>query len=195
MDLADQSNRSVSNARPLAETSWPIFVDTYGRIILEWFRQANLPATEIFAIVREMMTSIYGEFAQVGKEPDLKFRAWLQFAAHAGWCQLMENRVETGADGKPTPTIALLLSVEAHDAFLKTLDNECGRQRRAEILHRAQPLVNEIDWEVFRRGMLLHEPVNVMAQEFQCRETAVGAAMYRVQCVLLDELARMEESI
>jgi hypothetical protein len=164
-------------------------------MILEWFHLTELPPTEVHSVVRDILTSLYGEFATVSRSADLKFRSWLQFAAHAAWCQLMESRVEAGGDELAQSNLALLLSVEAHDGFLKTLDAECDRQRRGEVLHRVKPIVPQGDWEAFFRVILQNQPVTEAAHDLQCKPTAVCFALFRVQNALHSELARLEETI
>ena len=137
-------------SRPPTETTWPAFVDSYGRATLEWFRQSGLPSADVKALVREFMAQLAPEFVAVANEPALRFRAWLQFAAHKCWCGLMEGRVEAADDGATSPQLALLLSVELHDAFLRALDAECTRARQRHILAQVQPLVEPPDWQVFR---------------------------------------------
>src|SRR5262245_48973525 len=102
-----------------AETDWAAFVDTYGRVILNWFRQSNLPADQVHSIVREILSAVHREFSAVASEPSLKFRSWLQYAANASWCLVLENLAQPEGEAQASAMAMLLLSLEAHDRFLK----------------------------------------------------------------------------
>ncbi|MFL5340239.1 MAG: hypothetical protein ACJ8F7_08800 [Gemmataceae bacterium] len=182
--------------RAPAEIDWPTFVETYGRAVLAWLHQTGLPAADVQALAREFLRGVAPEFQAVVNEPALRFRAWLQYAGHKCWCRLMEGRVEAAeSDGETSPQLALLLSVESHDAFLRALDVECTHQRRRAALARVQPLADPPDWEMFDRLVLRGEPVEPVAAEFGCGELAARAAAYRVQLALQNELRAVEETL
>src|SRR5712691_7270048 len=111
--------------RPPSESAWGEFVDSYGRAVLEWFRQTGLPPNDIHELVGELIAHLAREFAEMVKAPERRFRAWLQFAAHHAWAGLAEGLMNTEANGA-SPKLALLLSAAAHDTFLKALDTECS---------------------------------------------------------------------
>jgi hypothetical protein len=181
--------------RPRSETEWGAFVDSYGRVILEWFSQSNLPRAKVQLAVSKLLTNLHGEFTTITKEADLMFRKWLLFAAHTAWCRLIESRVEAGAEALAQSHLGMLLSIEAHDDFLRALGAECDRQRRGEALRRVFPNAASEDWKAFEKVVLLNKSVADAAQETQCRPTAVSAALYRVRTRLQAELTWMEETI
>src|SRR5687768_15098138 len=85
-------------ARPLSESDWGAFVDAYGRATLDWLRQSGLSTTEAETLTRELMRQMRREFNQIANEPNVRFRAWLNYAGHAAWCRLMETRVDDLGD-------------------------------------------------------------------------------------------------
>jgi DNA-directed RNA polymerase specialized sigma24 family protein len=192
MDVPANVLPSQMPARPTAETDWPAFIDSYGRVALVWFRQSGLPLEELHAVMGDFMTALHREYRAVAEEPALKFRSWLQFAAHAAWCYVMENKTQGESD--PSPKAALLASVEAHERFLSALDDECSRQRRAEALRRVHPEVEGADWEAFSLAVLQQKPLAEVASDFQCDDSAIRAALYRVRSRLQKEYLRMEET-
>src|SRR5262245_32293012 len=145
-----------SPTRPPAESSWPAFVASYGRAILEWFRQSGLPAAETESLVRDLMQWLGREFIQVSAESALRFRPWLQYAGHLAWCKVMESRVDSTGKENATPEQNLLLSEDSHDSFLKSLEDECTHQRRCEVLPRVQAAADATDWELFY-GVVLEQ--------------------------------------
>jgi DNA-directed RNA polymerase specialized sigma24 family protein len=179
--------------RPTAETDWPSFINSYGRVTLAWFRQSGIPLNDIQSVVGDFLTALYREYLAVAAEPALKFRSWLQFAAHTAWCDVLENKTQGESD--TSPKAALLVSTEAHDQFLNALDAECSRQRRAEALRRVQPEVDSADWEAFAQTVLQQRPLADVAAEFQCDDSAIRAALYRVRSRLRQEYLRMEETM
>jgi DNA-directed RNA polymerase specialized sigma24 family protein len=193
MDVTAHASPTQSPARPLAETDWPAFIDTYGRVALAWFRQSDLPPEQVHSVVADFLTALHREYRAVADEPALKFRSWLQFAAHAAWCHVLDNKTEGEKDTSPKAT--LLVSVEAHDAFLQALDAECSRQRRAEALRRIQPDIDAADWEAFSQAVLQQKPLADVAAEFQCQDSAIRAAVYRVRMRLHAEYLRIEETM
>ena len=91
MDVSAPAAPTKSRARPLAETDWPAFIDSYGRVALAWFRQSGLPLEDLHSLLSDFLTALNREFRVVAEEPALKFRSWLQFGAHAAWCHVLEN--------------------------------------------------------------------------------------------------------
>jgi hypothetical protein len=179
--------------RPPAESNWPVFAATYGRAILDWFRQAELSPPQIESLVRDLMQWFGREFPQVSAEPSLKFRPWLQYAGHAAWCRLMESRVNAVGKDNATPEQNLLLSEASHDSFLKALEAECSHQRRREVLPRVQASADPTDWEVFYGVVLEGIPESDVAAQVQGTKRSVRAAVFRVYRTLEDELKRVEE--
>ncbi len=181
-----------SPARPLSESDWGAFVDAYGRASLDWLRQSGLSSAEAEALTRDLMSHIRREFGQIVNEPNVRFRAWLNYAGHAAWCRLMDTGVDDLGEDQ-SPTLTMLLSVEAHDAFLKMLDSECSHRRRREILPRIQPLAEPADWEAFYLAVLEDVPMAEIAARLHSTELAAHAAVYRVGKLLRQELAALEE--
>jgi DNA-directed RNA polymerase specialized sigma24 family protein len=180
--------------RPAAENSWDAFVDWYGRSILDWFRASALSTKDADVLVREIMQLLAREFAKVASEPKLKFRGWLQYAIHAAWCKLMERCVGDGGKSQNSPVVALLLSVEAHDNFMKAMDAECTIQRRREVLPRIQALADPADWEAFYFVALERNSPAEAAEQIVCSEFAVRIGMHRVDSLLQQELQKIEEA-
>jgi DNA-directed RNA polymerase specialized sigma24 family protein len=192
--MEQTANQIAQPVRPPAENSWDAFVDWYGRSILDWFRQSGLTQADADALVRGLMPHLAREFRQIAKEPTLRFRSWLQFAAHDAWCKLMDGRVADGASGKDSPAVTQLLSVEKHDAFLKAMDAECTSQRRREVLPRAQASVDAPDWEAFYLVALEGDSIGEAAEQMQCSEIAVRAGAFRVARWLRQELQKLEDA-
>jgi DNA-directed RNA polymerase specialized sigma24 family protein len=130
----------------------------------------------------------------VASEPKLKFRGWLQYAIHAAWCKLMERRVGDGGKSQNSPAVSLLLSVEAHDNFMKAMDAECTNQRRREVLPRIQTLCDPSDWEAFYFVALAGNSPAEAAEQMECSEFAVRIGMHRVDSLLQQELQKIEEA-
>src|SRR5262249_39592480 len=129
------------------------------------------------------------------RRPDVRFRYWLQQASHNLWCGLMEARVAAAGDGPTTPLLEILLSVEAHNAFLKALDGECSHARRREILSRVQSLAEGSDWEMFDRVVLRGESVAAVAAQLGCDQFTAAAAAHRVHHALQQEVLAMEDAL
>ncbi len=178
--------------RPASESDWGQFVDAYGRAILDWLRQTGLATAEADVLTRHLLQFMAREFGQIARERDVRFRAWLNYAAHAAWCGLMETRVDD-LGGEQSPALALLLSVEAHDTFVAMLDAECSHQRRREVLPRVQPQAEPADWEAFYLVVLEGVPVPEVATRLNCTELAAHAALYRVGKLLRQEMQTLEE--
>jgi hypothetical protein len=181
-----------ASARPPSEASWDGIVDTYGRAILDWLRQSGLSTDEADALAGDLMQGLAQEYRQVERESNLRFRAWLNYAGHAAWCRLMETRVDDLGE-QQSPTLTLLLSVEAHDEFLKMLDAECSHQRRREVLPRIPPLCDPADWEAFYLVVLEGAQPADIAGHLGRGELAVHAALYRVGKLLRQEMQVLEE--
>ncbi len=177
--------------RALSETTWSAFVDAYGRAILEWFRQTGLPTSDVHSLVRELIAQLATDFAEAVKNPEFRFRPWLQFAAHGAWCRLAEGLGSASADDSSSH-VTLLLSPEAHEAFLQALDSECSHLRRREILERIPELAHPKDWEAFARTVLDGLSPDAVATAMVSDELAVRAGAFRVYWALEQEFRAVD---
>src|SRR5262245_38005540 len=152
---------TASLERPAPETNWDAFVDAYGRVALEWFRQAGLPLDDVHDVVSKMMIELHAEFLEVVAAPELRFRAWLQFAADRAWNSLAAEQ-PAGPTGKE-PKWDLLQAEEAREAFLQALDAECSHLRRRQILGQFRSRAGAVVWESFARTVLNCVPAETVA--------------------------------
>jgi hypothetical protein len=106
----------------------------------------------------------------------------------------LENQPEPEAEGTAPPMAALLISLEAHDRFLKALDDECSRQRRCAALARIQPVGEPADWQAVAMVVFEQQSLAEVAERFQCQDSAIRAALYRVRARLHEEYLRLEET-
>lgn len=190
MDAAETLMRPT---RPPAEANWPDFVDTYGRVILEWFREAGLPEPDVESLVSLLLICLGREFAQYSAQQSLRFRTWLQAAGRAAWGELIKGKIKASNPHRPSPVNDLLLNEAAHDEFLKALDAECAHQRRREVLPRVQAVADPTDWDSFYRVVLADVPVGEVAAEARCPSHSIRAAVFRVYRMLEDQYQRADE--
>lgn len=181
-------------ACPPSETNWPAFVDVYGRTMLEWFRQAGLPASTIEELVQSVFEFLNREFARMRGDPAFKFRLWLQFAGRAAWGDLIKTKVTAVDPDQRSPVNDLLLSESAYRSFLGALDRECTHQRRREVLPRIQAIAHAADWDIFYQVKLEGIDEAKVAEQIHGSLRSVRAAVFRVFRSLEDELKRIEES-
>jgi len=180
--------------RPAAESNAGAFVEAYGFALLAWFRGGDLQRDEADALARDLLQMMVREFAVIAAEPAARFRGWLQYAGHKAWCRLMEERVESAGGSPASDGANVLLSVEAHDIFLKSLDAECWVQRRREALNRVRDRADPADWEAFSLAILDGQSPADVAEVLQGSELAVHAASFRVRRLLGEELRVIEET-
>src|SRR5262249_27704182 len=121
-----------SPAAPPSETDWGAFVDSYGRVAVEWLRAQGLPGAEADALARSLFQIIAREFKDIVNAPTLRFRAWLHFAVHKAWSRLTDGQADGLAPEASSASQAMLNSVDMYDAFIAVLDEECTHQRRRE---------------------------------------------------------------
>ena len=178
--------------RPASESNWGDFVDSYGRAILEWFRQTGLPPTDVEELVREMMSRLVSSFREVVSAPELHFRGWLQFAIHQAWGSVAEHLMDAGVDGS-SPKLALLLSADAHDALLHAMDSECSHLRRRQILQRVRLGAEPADWEAFAQTVLDGNSPAAIAAVLGTEDMAVRAGAFRIHRLLHRDIRAMEE--
>ncbi len=178
--------------RLLVESEWGAFVDTFGRVMLEWSQRAGLTLEEAADFTGAMLELIVAEFRRVAGDPELRFRPWLKYVTHAAWCKLMEALVGDG-ESEPTPIVRLLVSIDAHDELLRVLDEESVFQRRRAILPRIRMATDSTEWEAFYRSVLEGLSPSDVAAMMQTSDLAVHAAIHRVGHQLEDELRRWNE--
>lgn len=180
--------------RPAAESDWPGFVETYGRSILDWVRQSELPAADVETLARELIQLLHREFARRNIDPGARFRSWLRDAGRAAWGELLKTRATDANWEQASPINALVLDQSAHAAFLEALDAACSHQRRREALSRIQPAADPTDWDIFYRVILQGSSEADVATEANGTRHSVRAAVFRVYRLLEDELTCIEQT-
>lgn len=179
--------------RPAPESTWPAFADSYGRALLAWLKKAGLNAEDAHKVLRTVMAYIHREFAEVVNESSWRFRSWLDYVIHKGWCRAVESLMQVQSETEQTPLLKLLLSNDALDDLKQSMDRECTRLRRRELLVRAQALVSPSDWQAFYTVVLEGLPPDEAAARLGLRMFEIQAAVFRVHRLLLDDLHALEE--
>jgi RNA polymerase sigma factor (sigma-70 family) len=174
--------------------AWKDFVNRYGGKIYLWCRGWNLQDADAQDVTQNVLIEISRKMRTFVYDPSRSFRGWLRTLAHAAWCDCIAARRPqhqgTGGDAVQ----ALLQSIADRDEFTRQMedmyDQELLEAATIQVRFRIQPET----WEIFRR--LVYEGISGadVASQMNIRIAAVYMAKSRVQKMLKEEIARLEQT-
>ena len=199
MGLAANSRTSVSliarlHTNPGDRAAWDDFVSRYGRKIFVWCRSWNLQEADAQDVTQNVLLEISKKMRTFVYDPSRSFRAWLKTLAHAAWCDFVAARRSHHQGSGDEAVHALLQSISDRDDFALQLeemyDLELLETATTQVRMRIQPQT----WEIFRRLVYEDQSGTDVAAELNIGISAVYMAKNRVQKMLKEEIARLEQA-
>jgi RNA polymerase sigma factor (sigma-70 family) len=177
---------------PADPAAWEEFVQRYGRRIYLWCRFWNLQDADAEDVTQNVLVEIARQMGKFQYDPARSFRAWLKTITHGAWCDFLSRHPERHRGSGDSQVFLLLQSVEARDDLARSLEEEHDRN----LLEQASALVRlRVDgrtWEAFQLLALEGLSGKEVAQRLGIKIGAAFMAKSRVQKMLQDEIARLE---
>jgi RNA polymerase sigma-70 factor (ECF subfamily) len=180
-------------ALPTDQAAWSEFVDRYGCQVYAWCRQWGLQEADAEDVTQGVLADLARQMRTFTYRPSGRFRSWLRTIAHRAWCDFLDGRRAATTGSGDSRVLDLLHSVEARDDLLRHLDAECERELLQTAADRVRLRVQPATWEAFRLTAQEGLSGAEAAARLGVRVGAVFQAKSRVQRMIQEEVARLEE--
>jgi RNA polymerase sigma-70 factor (ECF subfamily) len=174
--------------------AWNDFVRRYGRKIYTWCRYWNLQDADAQDVTQKVLLEISRKMRTFVYDPSRSFRGWLKTLARAAWCDYLAARRAHQQGSGDDAVHALLQSIADRDDFARKIEDMYDLELLEAATIQVRFRINPHTWEIFRRLVYEeHAGVEVAAQ-MKIRVSAVYMAKSRVQKLLKEEIAKLEQA-
>jgi RNA polymerase sigma-70 factor (ECF subfamily) len=178
---------------PTDQAAWSEFVRRYGPWIYRWCRQWHLPEADAQDVTQNVLLVLAKQMRTFTYDPALSFRAWLKTVTHHTWNRYVANRSRPGRGTGDSAVLELLRNVAAGDDLAKQIQEGFDREFLQEAMTRVQARVAPNTWDAFRLTALEGLSGAEAAAQLNIKVATVFVYRGRVQRMLQEELARLEE--
>jgi RNA polymerase sigma-70 factor (ECF subfamily) len=179
---------------PTNQAAWAEFVDHYGGKIYAWCRKWNLQEADAQDVTQNVLLKLARKMGEFTYDPSRSFRAWLKTLTHHAWSDFLESRQRPGRGSGDSHAAEILHSVEARDDLVRQLEEEFDRELLREAMLRVRLRVAPQTWQAFTLTALEGLSGAEAAQRIPMQVAQVFVARRRVQKMLREEVARLEQS-
>jgi RNA polymerase sigma-70 factor (ECF subfamily) len=178
---------------PTDQAAWGDFVRRYGPWIYRWCRQWNLQEADAQDVTQNVLIILAREMQTFTYDPALRFRGWLKTVTHHAWSRFVSRRQRAGLGSGDSAVVEWLRTVEARDDLVKQLAETFDGELLQEAMARVQARVAPPTWEAFRLTALEGVSGSAAAEQLNLKVATVFVARGRVQKMLREEIARLED--
>jgi RNA polymerase sigma-70 factor (ECF subfamily) len=178
---------------PTDQAAWALFVERYGRRIYAWSRQGQLQEADAEDVTQMVLVRLAQRLRSFAYDPSKSFRGWLRTLTRHAWSDFVDARQRGGRASGDADTDAVLLALPARDDLVARLEEQFDLEILDEATARVRLRIDPGSWEAFR--LLAVEGLSgaEAAGRLNRSVASVFKARTRVQSMLRDEVARLEE--
>jgi RNA polymerase sigma-70 factor (ECF subfamily) len=173
--------------------AWEAFVRRYGPKIYEWCRQWGLQDADAEDVAQNVLLRLAQKLRTFTYDPTRSFRGWLRTLTQHALSDFLEAQGRSTAGSGDTRIIGVLSSVAAREDILARINTEFDREILDAATARVRLRVEPQTWDAFRLTALEGMKGQDAAQKLGIRVTTVFKAKTRVQALLQEEVARLEQ--
>jgi RNA polymerase sigma-70 factor (ECF subfamily) len=178
---------------PADQAAWTEFVRRYGPLIYTWCRRWHLQEADAQDVTQAVLVKLSEKMHSFRYDPARSFRAYLKTLSRYAWCDFLESRRRPGAGTGDSDALQTLEAVEARDDLEQRLDEQCDQEVLAEARARVQQRVEAHTWEAFRLTAVEGLSGAAAAAQLGMKVATVFKAKSKVQKMLQEEIARLEQ--
>jgi RNA polymerase sigma-70 factor (ECF subfamily) len=179
--------------QPADQAAWAELVRRYGPLVYRWSRRWHLQESDAQDVTQAVLVRLAEKMHSFRYDPTGSFRAYLKTLARFAWLDFLQSRKQPGAGTGGSEVQELLASVEAGDDLAQQLHEVFDAEVLAEAQARVQTRVEPHTWEAFRLTALEGLSGADAASRLGIKVATVYKAKSKVQQMLQEEVARLEE--
>jgi RNA polymerase sigma-70 factor (ECF subfamily) len=177
------------------QDAWAHFVRRYGPQIYRWCRRWGLQEADAQDVTQTVLTKLSQKLRTFSYDPARSFRAYLRTLARYAWCDFLEQCKQPGAGSGDSAVWRALEAVEAGDDLVQRLSEQFDQEVLEEAQARVQRRVEPRTWEAFRLTAVEGLSGAEVAAHLALKVATVFKAKSKVQKMLREEVARLEEPV
>ncbi len=178
---------------PADQAAWAEFVRRYGPHVYRWCRRWRLQEADAQDVTQAVLVRLIARMRTFTYDPAGSFRAYLRTTARYAWFDFLEARKQPGIAVGGSDVMGLLEKVEAGADLVRRLNEQFDQEVLAEAQARIQQRVEPHTWEAFRLTAVDGLSGADVAARLGLTVAGVYKAKSRVQQMLHDEVARLEQ--
>jgi RNA polymerase sigma-70 factor (ECF subfamily) len=178
---------------PADQAAWAEFVRRYGPLVYHWCRRWHLQEADAQDVTQAVLVKLAEKMRGFRYDPARSFRAYLKTLAHYAWCDFLESRKQPGAGTGDSKVLQVLEAVEAGEDLVQRLGEQFDQEVAAEAQARVRQRVEAHTWEAFRLTAVEGLAGAAAAAQLGMKVATVFKAKSKVQKMLQEEIARLEQ--
>jgi RNA polymerase sigma-70 factor (ECF subfamily) len=175
------------------QAAWAEFVRRYGPLIERWCRHWRLQEADAQEVTQAVLVELAAKMRTFTYDPARSFRAYLKTLARYAWCDFLAACRKPGGGSGDSAVLQALAAVEAGDDLVQRLNEQFDQELLAEAQTRVQQRVEPHTWEAFVLTAVEGLSGAEVAGRLGLKVATVFKAKSKVQKMLQDEVARLEE--
>ena len=180
-------------AAPNDPAVWSEFVAWYGRKIYAWCRAWGLQQADAQDVTQEVFLNLSARMQEFRYDPRGSFRAWLKTVTHHAWQDYLERQHRPGRGAGTESAIERLAALEARDDLARRLAEAFDEELLKEAAVRVRLRVEPRTWDAFQLLAIEGRTGAEVARQLNMKVATVFVARSKVQRMLREEVARLEE--
>jgi RNA polymerase sigma-70 factor (ECF subfamily) len=179
---------------PADQAAWGEFVRRYGPLVYRWCRNWRLQEADAQDVTQAVLTRLAAKMRTFTYDPAQSFRAYLKTLARYAWCDFLEANKAPGAGSGGSDVLKLLETVAAGDDLVQHLNEQFDQELLALAQDQVRQRVEPHTWDAFRLTALEGLSGADAAAQLDMKVATVFKAKSKVQKMLQEEIARLEQS-
>jgi RNA polymerase sigma-70 factor (ECF subfamily) len=179
--------------QPADQEAWAEFVRRYGPLVYRWCRRWHLQEADAQDVTQAVLVRLAEKMRTFRYDPSGSFRAYLKTLARYAWCDFLEGDKQPGAGTGDSNVLRALESAEAGDDLAQRLEAQFDQELLAEAEARVRERVEARTWEAFRLTAVEGLTGAAAAAQVGMKVATVFKAKSKVQKMLQEEVARLEQ--
>ena len=179
--------------QPADQAAWAELVRRYGPLVYGWCRRWHLQEADAQDVTQAVLVKLAAKMHSFRYDPSGSFRAYLKTLARYAWYDFLQASKLPDASSGGSDVLKLLQSVEAEGDLLQRLNEQFDQELLAEAQERVQQRVEPHTWEAFRLTALEGLSGAEVAGRLGLKVATVYKAKSKVQQLLQEEVARLEQ--
>jgi RNA polymerase sigma-70 factor (ECF subfamily) len=178
---------------PSNQAAWAELVEHYGGKVYTWCRRWGLQGADAQDVTQNVLLKLAGAMKDFTYDPSRSFRAWLKTLTNRALSNFAAGRPPVALGSGDSQVGRMLENVEARADLLRRLEEEFDRELLDEAMARVRLRVAPQTWEAFRLTALEGLSGAEAAERIPMQVGQVFVAKRRVQKLLQEEVARLEQ--
>jgi len=173
--------------------SWERFVYTYGPQFVRWCQDYGLQEADALDVTQDVLLRLSKQLTKLEYDPQRSFRGWLHAVILGAWSDWVKSQRKHARTVTGDDALQRLCEVTQGQDLVARLEARYDQELFELAAERVQRRVTPQTWQVFERLAYQGQSAAEVAQALGVTPGGALAARARVQRLLREEVARLEQ--